>query len=93
METERVKVNSSTYQAVPATLTVGTATDDPNIKSMLQAAIATQDIAYCKAIASGQAVPVQTPAEPTLTPEVLAALAQAAQSAATEQTTVENPPD
>ena len=93
VETERVKVNSSTYQAVPATLTVGTATDDPNIKSMLQAAIATQDIAYCKAIASGQAAPVQTPAEPTLTPEVLAALAQAAQSAATEQTTVENPPD
>ncbi|MBO5551793.1 MAG: VanW family protein [Lachnospiraceae bacterium] len=92
VETERVKVNSSTYQAVPAMLTVGTATDDPNVKAILQSAIATQDIAYCQAIASGQTAPVETTV-PTLAPEVLAALAQAAQSQQTEQTTVENPPD
>lgn len=91
VETERTKVNSSTYQAVPAILTVGTATDDPNVKSILESAIATQDIEYCQAIASGQTAPAAT--DTTLTPEVLAALAAAAQSPETEQTTVENPPD
>ena len=91
VETERTKVNSSTYQAVPATLTVGTATDDPNVKAILESAIATQDIDYCQAIASGQTAPAAT--DTTLTPEVLAALAAAAESPETEQTTVENPPD
>ncbi|MBQ9359566.1 MAG: VanW family protein [Lachnospiraceae bacterium] len=92
VETERTKVNSSTYQAVPATLTVGTATDDPNVKAILESAIATQDIDYCQAIASGQIAPAPT-TDTTLTPEVLAALAEAAESPETEQTTVENPPD
>ncbi|MCR5775310.1 MAG: VanW family protein [Lachnospiraceae bacterium] len=86
-EKERVKVNSSTYQAVPATLTVGTATEDPSVKEILNAAIATQNIEYCKSVVSGQAVPT------AVSPDVLAALAAAAQSPATEQTTVENPPD
>ncbi|MBR1522901.1 MAG: VanW family protein, partial [Lachnospiraceae bacterium] len=92
VETERTKVNSSTYQAVPAMLTVGTATDDPNVKAILEAAIATQDIAYCQAIASGQVVAAPE-TETTLAPEVLAALAEAAESDETEQTTVESPPD
>lgn len=87
-ETERTRVNTSTYQAVPAILTVGTATDDPSVKAILDSAIATQDIAYCQSIVSGQAAP------PVATPDaVLAALAQAVSSPETEQTTVENPPD
>ena len=100
VETERTKVNSSTYQAVPATLTVGTATDDPNVKAILQSAIATQDIAYCQAIASGQvtAVPTGIPEitaipEQALSAEALAALAQATESPETEQTVEETPPD
>ena len=100
VETGRTKVNSSTYQAVPATLTVGTATDDPNVKAILQSAIATQDIAYCQAIASGQvtAVPTGIPEitaipEQALSAEALAALAQATESPETEQTVEETPPD
>ena len=87
VETERIKVNSSTYQAVPAILTVGTATDDPNVKAILDSAIATQNIGYCQSVISGQAAPVSA------TDAMLAALAQAASSAEAEQTTVENPPD
>ena len=86
VETERIKVNSSTYQAVPAILTVGTATADPGVKAILESAIATQDIEYCRAIASGQA-PAAAVSE-----ETLAALAQAAEGEGGEQT-VENPPD
>lgn len=87
VETERKRVNTSTYQAVPATLTVGTATDDPNVKAILESAIATQNIEYCQSVIAGQAAPV------TATDAMLAALAQAAASTETEQTTVENPPD
>ncbi len=90
VETERTRVNTSTYQAVPAILTVGTATDDPNVKSMLESAIATQDIDYCKAVVSGQAAPAVVMPDADA---VLAALAQAASSGQTEQVTVENPPD
>lgn len=93
VETERKRVNSSTYQAVPATLTVGTATDDPNVKAILQAAIATQDMDYCQAVASGQVTAVPAATTEALTAEALAALAQATASPETEQTTVENPPD
>ncbi len=88
VETERTRVNTSTYQAVPAILTVGTATDDPSVKAILESAIATQDIAYCHSIVSGQA-----PATVATPDAVLAALAQAVSSGEAEQTTVENPPD
>lgn len=80
-ETERTLVNRSTYQAVPAILTVGTATDDPTVKQILKDAIATQNIEYCKAIASGQPVPPPgTPTEADLA--AMAAAAAAAQEAA-----------
>ncbi|MBO6113119.1 MAG: VanW family protein [Lachnospiraceae bacterium] len=51
-ETDRVKVNSSTYKAVPATLTMGTATSNPVTSSAISSAIATQSIDYCKAVAA-----------------------------------------
>ncbi len=51
-EKERVQVNSSKYNAVPATLTMGTATSNPVTASAINAAIATQSIAYCKAVAA-----------------------------------------
>ncbi len=88
-EKERIKVNSSTYQAVPAILTVGTATSDPNVKAIIESAIATQDIDYCKAIISGQAAPVATTAET----DALLALAAAAQAGAAQQAATEDPPD
>lgn len=88
-EKERIKVNSSTYQAVPAILTVGTATSDPSVKAIIESAIATQDIDYCKAIISGQAAPVTTTAET----QALLALAAAAQSGETQQAATEDPPD
>ncbi len=50
VETERVKVNKSTYAAAPRTATVGTATASPEILATIQAAIATSNIDYCKGI-------------------------------------------
>lgn len=88
-EKERTKVNSSTYQAVPAILTVGTATDDPNVRAIIESAIATQDIAYCKAVISGQAAPAAVQPDAN----ALLALAAAAQAGQAEQAPVEDPPD
>ncbi len=51
-EKDRIKVNSSTYKAVPATLTMGTATSNPVTASAINSAIATQSIDYCKAVAA-----------------------------------------
>ncbi|MBO4374157.1 MAG: VanW family protein [Lachnospiraceae bacterium] len=55
-EIDRIKVNSSKYNAVPATLTMGTATSNPVTQSAISAAIATQSIAYCKAVAASVAI-------------------------------------
>jgi len=50
IETERVKVNESTYAAAPRTATVGTAAANPEIAATMAAAIATNNIDYCKGI-------------------------------------------
>lgn len=55
-EKDRIKINSSKYNAVPATLTMGTATSNPVTQSAISAAIATQSIAYCKAVAASVAI-------------------------------------
>ena len=55
-EKDRIKVNSSKYNAVPATLTMGTATSNPVTQSAISAASATQSIAYCKAVAASVAI-------------------------------------
>ena len=49
VETERERINKSTYQAVPKTATVGTAADNPEISNAVKAAIATGSIESCKA--------------------------------------------
>ncbi len=48
VETERVQINKSTYQAVPKTASVGTAADNPEITAAVKAAIATGSIEACK---------------------------------------------
>ena len=48
VETERERVNKSTYQAVPKTASVGTAADNPAFTQMINAAIASGSIATCK---------------------------------------------
>ena len=48
VETDRVQINKSTYQAVPKTATVGTAADNPEISNAVKAAIATGSIESCK---------------------------------------------
>ncbi len=52
VETDRVRVNSSTYKAVPRTITLGTATDNPVTKAAIDNAIATQNGDYAKAVAA-----------------------------------------
>ncbi len=51
-ETERVKLNKSTYSVTPRTATVGTAAADPSIVAAIQSAIATNSIDYCKSVIS-----------------------------------------
>ena len=56
VETDRVQINSSTYKAVPKTLTMGTATDNAVTSAAISSAIATQSIDYCKAVAASVAL-------------------------------------
>ena len=56
VETERTQINSSTYKAVPKTLTMGTATANAVTAAAIQSAIATQSIDYCKAVAASVAL-------------------------------------
>ncbi len=51
-EVSRERVNKSHYQAVPRTLTLGSATDNPVTLSALQQAAATGNIEYGKAVAA-----------------------------------------
>lgn len=52
VETERIRLNKSNYQASPRTATVGTATDNPAALAALQTAIATGSIDYVKSTIS-----------------------------------------
>lgn len=49
-EVERTQVNKSTYQPSPKTASVGTSTNNPAAQSIIQAAIATGSIDYCKSV-------------------------------------------
>lgn len=51
-EVSREPINQSTYKMVPRIATVGTATSDPVAASLIQAAIATNDIDYIKGVAA-----------------------------------------
>ena len=53
VEVSRTVVNNSNYMASPRTASVGTATGDPNIQNIMNAAIATGSIDYVKATVSG----------------------------------------
>lgn len=64
--TERTRVNSSSYKPVPATVTIGGMTADPSVYNMLSAAASTNDpntaIAAAQSVAAGIVLPV--PAAP-----------------------------
>ena len=84
METERERINKSTYQAVPKTATVGTAADNPEISNAVKAAIATGSIESCKATIAqlkdaANAAAMLTPMLPL--PEVPAAAPEATEAA------------
>lgn len=79
VEVSREQVNSSNYQMSPQTVTVGTATDDPNFSQQIQAAIATNDTATIKNTIAN--IKAMQEAMAALTPEQLAEIA-AAQAAA-----------
>lgn len=81
VEVSREQVNSSTYQMSPQTVTVGTATDDPNFAQQIQAAIATNDTATIKNTIAN--IKAMQEAMAALTPEQLAEIA--AQQAAAQQ--------
>lgn len=74
-EVSREVVNSSNYQMSPSTVTVGTATSDPNYSTLIQAAIATNDVATVKNAAAN--IKAAQTAAAALTPEQLAQIAAA----------------
>lgn len=76
VETERTQLNSSSYIAAPKTATIGTAGD---VTGTMSAAIATQSIDYCKAIAASL---VQAAADAQAIEAANAAAAAAAADAA-----------
>ncbi len=79
VEVSREVINTSSYQMSPKTVTVGTATADPNYSNLIQTAIASNDTQTVKdTIANIQAAQAMAQA---MTPEQLAQL-QAAQAAA-----------
>lgn len=75
-ETERIQLNSSNYTAAPKTATVGTAGD---VTGTMSAAIATQSIDYCKAVAASL---VQAATDAQAVADANAAAAAAAADAA-----------
>lgn len=78
VEVSREQINSSNYQMSPQTVTVGTATSDPNFSSQIQAAIETNDTGIIKGTIANIKAAQEAAA---MTPEQLAELA-AAQAAA-----------
>lgn len=87
VEVSREKVNRSNYQMSPRTATVGTATSDPNVSSMLQSAIATNSISQVRSTlasikAAQEAAAAMTPEQLAEIAAAQAAAAQAAQDAA-----------
>ena len=89
VETERVRINKSTYRAVPKTASVGTATDNPMVAEVLKNAIATGSIAACKTAAEQVSVGIVDPMmlvpQPEAPKEQPAAETQAAEQAPQEQ--------
>lgn len=81
VEVSREQVNSSNYQMSPQTVTVGTATSDPNFSNQIQAAIATNDVATIKNTIAN--IKATQDAISALTQEQLAEIA-AAQAAAAQ---------
>lgn len=88
-EKEKIQVNSSTYKAVPATLTMGTATSNPVTASAINSAIATQSIDYCKAVAAS--VKMDGGAMALAQQQAAAATAPADVEVAAENTATEQP--
>lgn len=79
VEVSREKVNSSNYQMSPKTATVGTATADPNVSGMINAAIASSSISEVQNTIAN--IKAAQDAAAAFTPEQLAEIA-AAQAAA-----------
>lgn len=61
-ETERVRINKSNYRAVPKTASVGTATDNQAVATVIKNAIATGSIEACKAAAAQVSAGIIDPA-------------------------------
>ena len=62
VETERVKINKSTYNASPRTATVGTAAADPSITAAVQSAISSGSIDVVKQTISSLSAAAQAAA-------------------------------
>lgn len=90
VETERVRINKSNYSAVPKTASVGTATDNPAVATVIKNAIATGSIEACKAAAAQVSAGIIDPAMLMGVPAVPED--QQAPAEAPSEAPAENPP-
>ncbi len=64
VEQSRTQINSSTYKVSPRSITVGTATDNPDLYNQIMTAVATSSVDYAASVANAIATGTQVPPAP-----------------------------
>lgn len=65
VEESRTQINSSSYKMTPRSVTIGVATENPDIYNQLMAAVGTSSIDYVRAVAAALSTGAEVPAAPT----------------------------
>jgi len=69
VEESREQINSSSYKMTPRSVTIGVATDNPDVYNQIMAAVATSNIDYVRGVAGALSTGGEMPAAPAV-PEV-----------------------
>ena len=69
VEESREQINSSSYKMTPRSVTIGVATDNPDVYNQIMAAVATSNIDYVRGVAGALATGGEIPPAPAV-PEV-----------------------
>lgn len=66
VEESREQINSSSYKMTPRSVTIGVATDNPDVYNQIMAAVATSNIDYVRGVAGALATGGEVPAAPVV---------------------------
>lgn len=96
VEESRTQVNSSGYKMTPRSVTIGVATDNPDVYNQIMAAVGTSNIDYVRAVAAALSTGTEVPPAPVAPvpeqPQEQAPADVPADSGAVEQPAGEVPP-